>query len=67
MNSIEVAKFYRQANELSYMMNMLAVGWCEVCKRDWGLRHYAFVSLDVYEAAKCSKILCPECAKAAKK
>lgn len=63
MNSIEVAHFYRSANELSFQMGKLAVGWCEACKKDWGLRQYAFLSLPVYEAVKCSKILCPECAK----
>jgi hypothetical protein len=63
MNSKEVAYFYMDANQLSYRAGMLPVGWCQICKKDWGLRHYAFLSLTVYRAVQCSKILCPGCAK----
>lgn len=62
MNKKEVAQFYMDCNQVCMQMEMPLVGWCEDCKKDWGLRHYQLDS-DFYPAAIGSQVLCPKCAK----
>jgi hypothetical protein len=66
--SERTAYFYANANDRVMAEGRLLVGRCEIygC-REFGLRHYAFKSLSVPEAAKCSRILCAVHAKQTRK